>query len=143
MPEIPTFKTEHSLFEMLKDGSKPWDMRRWSLMDDRCYNLSWKRPKSPTAWRRSEPGIPESYEWECPSVIFTDKETGGELMFQYRGVEFVPFAPGWGFILLGQRLEVPPATPRHRTYDLKPVAVATKEEGDGEANTGSDSAPAS
>lgn len=86
MDEI-IFKCEHSMFRMLIEG-KPFDVRRWDLADDRCYRMSWG-PR----------GNPDVHE-----ISFADKETGEVAKFEYLGVEFTAWSPGWGFIRLGARV---------------------------------------
>jgi len=88
-----TFKTEESLWQMLADGTKTFDMRRWDLADDRIYRLAWGHVEGQEAWIPNE-----------SSVSFLNKATGELLTFEYVGVEFTEWAPGWAFILLGEKL---------------------------------------
>ena len=96
------FKSEDALWQMMAqvnpDGrsAKPFDMRRWDLADDRIYRLAWGRYGSDWRW------IPEEKE-----VSFLNKDTGALLTFEYLRVEFVHWAPGWGFLRLGKRLHPP------------------------------------
>ena len=41
---------------------------------------------------------------EVETVSFADKETGELLTFAFRGLTFAPWAKGWVFILLGDRI---------------------------------------
>jgi hypothetical protein len=97
------FETETSLWEMLKDGTKTWDARRWDMADDRCYRLSWFKPSLLVG-----PGTLHAHEVREPiedEVGFQNKATGELLTFEYVGLAFAPWAPGWGFLLLGKRIE--------------------------------------
>ena len=117
MPEIKmpiVFKSEASLWDMMAqlnpDGRsvKPFDMRRWDLADDRIYRL-----QSGTSGSRSyKQGL--GYYGPTPvwtpdekQVSFVNKVTGELLTFEYLGVMFERWAPGWGFLLLGKRLSPP------------------------------------
>ena len=122
MAEKPriVFKSEPSLWAMLAEcnpdgrSAKPFDMRRWDMADDRIYRLAWgtylNRPKilgpvlsPPRIYRFGEPTwTPDEKE-----VSFVNKATGELLTFEYLGVEFTEWAPGWGFLLLGKRLSPP------------------------------------
>jgi hypothetical protein len=126
------FKCEASLWDMMvpvnPDGRsvKPFDMRRWDLADERIYRLSWgHRDKASDG--SEEPrltlrealtlglsGIEKQLElrgqkWvpDEKAVSFLNKATGELLTFEYLGVEFADWAPGWGFLLLGKRLAPP------------------------------------
>ena len=123
------FNSEASLWEILAqvnpDGRsvKPFDMRRWDLADERIYRLAWGRiidslgvPIGEPVGRR-EPFLPalqrvltrrsQSWSPDEKEVSFLNKATGELLTFEYLGVEFADWAPGWGFLLLGKRLEPP------------------------------------
>ena len=93
-----SFKCEDSLWQMLADGSKTFDVRRWDMSDDRIYRLSWGKHQ------RLSGG---DTEWvpDVEFIHFLNKLTGETLTFPYLGVEFVPWAPGWGFLLLGDRVD--------------------------------------
>jgi len=78
---------------MLADGSKPFDMRRWDLTDERISRLALGRLVESGTWMPTE-----------GTVSFQNKATGELLTFEYVGVEFTEWAPGWGFILLGIRV---------------------------------------
>lgn len=102
------FKTEASLWEMMADinpftggSAKPFDMRRWDISDDRIYRLSWGE----TGGAREQigddltglPWFPDEKE-----VGFVNKTTGEIIAFEYQGVLFPSWAPGWGFLQLGR-----------------------------------------
>jgi len=87
------FKCEDSLWQMLADGSKAFDMRRWDLSDDRISRLARGRLAGQDEWQPDE-----------STVSFNNKATGEILTFDYVGVEFTEWAPEWGFILLGARV---------------------------------------
>ena len=122
MAEKPriVFKSEPALWAMLAEcnpdgrSAKPFDMRRWDLADDRIYRLAWG----------VEPNInppPELIPWSVmdaetlgymwvpneKEVSFVNKATGELLTFEYLGVEFAPWAQGFGFLILGKRLSPP------------------------------------
>ena len=78
------FRTEDSLWQMLKDGRKRWDARQNDLTDDRIYKLHWMRA--------------------VKTVSFLNKATGKLLTFEYKGMEFAPWAPGWCFLILGKAI---------------------------------------
>ena len=118
------FKTEASIWDMMlpvnPDGrsAKPFDMRRWDLADDRIYRLAWGTLSSVFFEVGKEhdriqngPDRRPSPTWEWVpdeiAISFLNKATGELLTFEYLGVEFEDWAPGWGFLILGKRL-VPP-----------------------------------
>ncbi len=90
------FKCEDSLWQALSDGTKTWDARRHDISDDRIYRLSWGKFEEEPAGGRQ----PAHY-WVEDFVSFENKATGEVLTFRYRGMEFVPWAPGWCFLRLG------------------------------------------
>lgn len=108
------FKCEDSLWQMMKGGEKTFDMRRWDIADERIYRLSWHKATTPDASSRTMKDMAQEQHWvkyntrwepeEC-HVAFLNKVTGEILTFEYLGVEFAPWAPGWGFIILGKRIE--------------------------------------
>ncbi len=93
------FKTEDSIWQTLADGTKTWDYRRYDLndlSDDRISRLSlgfWEKDSPP--WRQP------AWSPDVSFVSFLNKATGEVLKFRYRGMEFVPWAPGWCFLQLG------------------------------------------
>ena len=90
------FKTENSLWQMLADGTKAWDARKYDLSDDRIYRLC------RGSWEEAPPyGRQPAWSSDVDCVSFKNKETGEVLEFRYRGMEFVPWAPGWCFLQLG------------------------------------------
>lgn len=112
MKEPQCFKCEDSLWQMLADGTKTWDARRYDMSDDRIYRLSrgqWK--KDPTRWLLVE-----------QLVCFQNKATGEVLTFRFSGLEFAPWAPGWCFIILGG-LVVRPASTTQETL-AQPAKVS-------------------
>jgi len=90
------FKSEDSIWRTLEDGSKKFDYRRYDLADERIYRLSWGR--------RDGWGDGLGIIWNEDFVSFLNKDTGEFLTFHYCGMEFVPWAPGWCFLLLGHRV---------------------------------------
>lgn len=121
------FKSEATLWAMMvpvnPDGrsAKPFNMRRWELADDRIYRLAWGHlPRDlndeegfhpgGTQWEHTtQDGLQVGDEWvpDEKEVSFVNKETGELLTFEYLGVEFADWAPGFGFLLLGKRLHPP------------------------------------
>ena len=111
MKEPIVFRCEPDLWEMLARGEKTWDARRWDLADDRIYRLAWGHRSVDNAPLQAHPyPIGVASRWgsfwspDEPTVSFQNKATGEVLTFQYLGIEFVPWAPGWAFLLLGERV---------------------------------------
>ncbi len=113
----PVFKSEHSLWLMLMDGSKTWEARRFDMADDRIYRLTWSRAVDAAPGSRIKgymgvgpqntrlPEVPLSgHVLVEPEVGFRDKQTGQVAFFEYKGMEFTPWAPGWCFLQLGKRI---------------------------------------
>ena len=90
------FKCEDSLWQRLADGTKTWDARRHDISDERIYRLS--RGKFD---RESRLDRQPFYSLEEIFIHFENEQTGAILQFRYRGMEFVPWAPGWCFLQLG------------------------------------------
>ena len=86
------FNCEDSLWQMLRSGQRQWDMRWWDMADDRIYRL---------AWGHTQEGFHPRWIPDVKQVNFRNKATRELLSFDYKGVEFVPWAPGWGFLILG------------------------------------------
>jgi hypothetical protein len=131
MAEKPliVFKSEPALWDMLAEvnpdgtSAKPFDMRRWDLTDDRIYRLSWgryatgdgshegPRIRAPQAPSPSLARLLKKQWWDWvpdeDKVSFVNKATGEVLTFLYLGVEFAPWAPGWGFLQLGKQIASP------------------------------------
>jgi hypothetical protein len=100
MSDSIVFKTEDSLWQMLAHGTKAWDARYHDISDDRIYELSLG------AWEKDMPPGRQPAWWPSVSTIsFLNKATGEVLKFRYRGMEFVPWAPGWCFLQLGGLVE--------------------------------------
>jgi hypothetical protein len=94
------FKTEDSIWQNLADGTKTWDYRRYDMSDDRIYRLCWG------SWEKDPPpGRQPTWSPDVFFVSFLNKATGEVLKFRYRGMEFVPWAPGWTFLMLGGLIE--------------------------------------
>ena len=100
MNEI-SFKCEDSLWQMLADGSKTFDMRRYDSTDERITRLSWGRSQRVSQGRSI---IHDRWEPEVQTVSFINKVTGKVLTFKYKGMEFISWAPGWCFLLLGEKV---------------------------------------
>lgn len=103
------FKTEHSLFLMLKDGSKRFDFRKWDMEDDRIYRMSWGKYQGNGERSQAFPMVSTMGHWGLPwwspfepAVSFMDKATGELLTFRYLGLDFPRSTPGWCVILLGE-----------------------------------------
>lgn len=118
MKERVVFKTEASLWEMIAQvrdtgqSYKPFDMRRWDITDDRIYRLSLGRfdldPRQGEApvWITDSGHLANNWIPDEKEVGFVNKVTGALLVFEYRGVAFTEWAPGWGFIILGKLLNL-------------------------------------
>lgn len=94
------FKTEDSLWQMMANGNKWWDARRYDLGDDRIHRLS--RVTKRATIRQI---IPWAIRPEVDRVWFINKATGEGLAFEYLRMEFAPWATDWCFLVLGQLLE--------------------------------------
>ena len=127
--EAVLFKCEASLWDMMAevnpDGRsvKPFNMRRWITSDERIDRLQWGHygegtygSRGPTVQMEAPPAeivtrIVERRGWgwvpDEKEVSFVNKATGELLTFEYLGVEFADWAPGWGFLILGKRLAPP------------------------------------
>ena len=111
------FKCEPSLWDMMvpvnPDGRsvKPFNMRRWAFSDDRILRLARGHIRDTSgnflAFRVGPPLGRSNWEPDEKEVSFLNKATGELLTFEYLGVEFTPWAPGWGFLILGKRLSPP------------------------------------
>ena len=107
------FLSGASLWEMMAevgtDGrpAKPFDMRRWDMADDRIYRLSWGRvheyPNPIRVLRNGAGSFGKAWVPEEKEVGFVNKADGRLLTYEYRGLEFTDWAPGWGFLILGKR----------------------------------------
>ena len=107
MKEPIVFKCEPSLWAMLARGEKTWDARRYDMKDDRIYRLAWGRRLATSLAEGCSPGESLKPDWrpDEPAVSFQNKATGEVLTFKYKGMEFTPWAVGWAFILLGERMD--------------------------------------
>jgi hypothetical protein len=95
------FKSEDSLWQLLKDGRKAWDARLYDISDERIYRLSWGQ------WEPSPPpGRKPEYHPVEPFVGFLNKDTGETARFRFTGLQFADWAPGWCFIMLGGLIAV-------------------------------------
>ncbi len=94
--EPVVFKSEDSLWQMLRQGIKTWDARRFDVSDERLHRLAlghWEK--------HSLPGRLAFYQFDEPFVCFVNKLTGQTLLFRYRGFITPGWAPGWCFLQLG------------------------------------------
>lgn len=118
MADDIVFKCEDSMWQMMvEEGvtgipAKPFDMRRHDMADDRIYRLSWM------TWAAREPGerverfqqVPPlarprlHYKPDVDAISFFNKTTGEVLTRRYLGMEFTDWAPGWCFLLVGERV---------------------------------------
>lgn len=108
------FKCEDSLWQMLAEEdvtgvpAKPFDMRRNELGDDRIYRLTWGTCEGLAGPYTSHviPHHPPLKGWEpeVKSITFKNKATGETLIRRYVGMEFTDWAPGWCFLVLGERV---------------------------------------
>ena len=109
MKEPIVFRTEPVFWEMLARGEKTWDARRWDLADDRIYRLTQGAGGMVGARKwMSAPALTVhggvAYTPAEPIVSFQNTATAEVLTFKYLGMEFTPWAPGWCFLLLGERI---------------------------------------
>ena len=83
------FASEHSDWLLMKDGSKRWDARVYDMADYRCYAMSIGNRDASGKWRS-----------DVKEVVFTSNETHDELVMQLDDILFVPWAPGWVFMMI-------------------------------------------
>jgi len=89
------FKTEDSVWQMMAEGKKPWDARRWDLEDERIRRLASGK------WIDASPGAQPYWAPTEALVSFVNKATGELLVFRYLDMVFQDWAPGWVFLKLG------------------------------------------
>ncbi len=94
--EPVVFKVEDTIWNVMKQGIKPWDARMVDLDDPRFLRLF----RSHWQDNRHVPGLQENVPDE-PYICFLNKLTGQTLQFRYRGFINMGWAPGWCFFLLG------------------------------------------
>lgn len=94
--EPVSFKTEDSLWEMLRKGIKTWDARMVDLKDERFQRLYAGHYE-----KNSEQGRRPFYRYNEEFICYENKLTGQILEFRYRGLTFPGWAPGWVFFQLG------------------------------------------
>ena len=106
------FKCEASLWDMLAEEgvtgipAKPFDMRRYDTSDDRIYRLTEGSLVSFRLQRTPQPLADETvWKPDVDAISFLNKATDEVLTRRYLGMEFVAWAPGWCFLLLGARLD--------------------------------------
>ena len=103
MSDPIVFKCEDSLWRMLADGSRTFDMREWNLQDSRLRRLSLGRCPGYEDAPVFQPALrPDGWKPEEKTVSFLNKATGQVLTLEYRHMEFTLWAPGWCFLLLGK-----------------------------------------
>ena len=108
MPDPIVFKSVASLWDLMESGEKRFDMRRWDLSDDRIYRLAQGTWPAGSHMPIAILELPQRPGWLwCPvekQVAFLNKADGRLLTFEYLGMEFARWAPGWTFLILGRRL---------------------------------------
>ena len=99
------FKCEASMWDWLaREGNpKPFDVREWDLSDARIYKLHWHNGGCHQGRFGVIPGSLRGGKPEVESIAFLNKETGETITRRYLGMEFTDWAPGWVFLLLGDR----------------------------------------
>jgi hypothetical protein len=107
MADPIVFKVEASVWEMMASGRKCWDARRWDMDDERIVRLAkghWEDYEPVTEFGGRLGRMPY-WQFDEHSVEFLNKVTGEVLVFQFRGFNFEPWAPGWCFMELGGIVE--------------------------------------
>ncbi|KKN54156.1 hypothetical protein LCGC14_0595050 [marine sediment metagenome] len=91
------FKSERWFFDQLFAGRKTWDARLDDLTDDRIYALHFSHT------RNAEP------QQDVETITFTDTDHIGtrEITFRFDRLEYGHWAPGWCFLILGERVNTP------------------------------------
>ncbi|MDD4986116.1 MAG: hypothetical protein PHQ43_10085 [Dehalococcoidales bacterium] len=94
------FKCEDSLWQLMASGKKQWDARQYDVTDERIFRLSMG------AWEKDPPqGRQPAWLPREQLVAFLNNLTGETLIFRFRWLRFVSWAPGWVFICLGGRVQ--------------------------------------
>jgi hypothetical protein len=94
--EPVVFRSEDSLWQMLANGTKNWDARRYDMKDERIVRLSGGHWEKHTTLGRSLSYLPDE-----TFVCFENRLTGQVLQFRFAGLRLTGWAPGWCFIILG------------------------------------------
>jgi hypothetical protein len=94
--EPVSFKTEDSLWQVMRKGMKTWDARWVDLKDERFQRLFSGHYDKP-----SEQGRRPFYAYDEAFICYENKLTGQILQFTYRGFIMQGWAPGWVFLQLG------------------------------------------
>jgi len=90
------FKSYPWLFDQLELGRKTWDARFDDWTDARHYELHFSHT--------SAAGPKQDVE----TITFVSTEDyNRRITFRYDRMEFVDWAPGWTFLVLGERVETP------------------------------------
>lgn len=99
MADEIVFKCEDSMWQMLAEEgvtgipAKPFDLRRHDTTDDRIYRLKFGRTD------------PDGTFWpDVRTITFWNNATRATLTRRYLGMEFADWAPGWCFLLVGERV---------------------------------------
>ena len=99
MTDEIVFKCEDSMWQMMAEEgvtgipAKPFDMRRHDMADDRIYRLSLSTV--------DDRGVSRS---DVEAITFLNVVTREVLTRRYLGMEFTDWAPGWCFLLVGERV---------------------------------------
>lgn len=91
------FKCEDSLWRMLEDGSKTFEMRRYDLDDERILRLALRVQVYDGV--RIVGNEPREH-----AISFLNKTDGHILTFEYKGMKKTEWAQGWCFLLLGKQM---------------------------------------
>ena len=105
------WRSNPGTFAELKAGHRRFDVRRWDRGDWRCTDLLLGNVSIDrlSGWGQQGPAIETLIElgiWKplVPVVHFEHTETQTRIAFEYRGVLFPAYMPGYGVILLGKRI---------------------------------------
>lgn len=110
MADDIVFKCEDSMWQMMAEEgvtgipAKPFDMRRHDMADDRIYRLSWGTHPGVGSHVQQYPPPKAGWEPEVEVITFLNKATDEVLTRKYVGMQFADWAPGWCFLLVGERV---------------------------------------
>ncbi len=123
MADEIVFKCEPAMWAMMNEEgvtgipAKPFDMRRHDMADGRIYRLAWGKARKGVGVLhadvvqgrlarepRQTPRDVTLWEPEVQSITFLNKATDETVTRRYLGMEFTDWAPGFCFLLLGERV---------------------------------------
>jgi len=90
------FKSEPWFFDQLLAGRKTWDARIDDMADDRIYALHFSHTRNAES------------QQDVESITFANTfDHSWQITFRFDRLEYAHWAPGWCFLILGERVETP------------------------------------